>query len=149
MTRLNRIRRITNMTEKNERAARTEVARANRELDDARASLESVWNQCRAAADNDSELPLKFGRALVETGWILADERTSSVNDATERLEQRTSAWAEQRTRLDALGRLVDRLEEADRSDQARRDQNDLDDIVATRYIAKQRIHATPSGMLS
>jgi hypothetical protein len=143
MNRQKRVRRIADATERSERAARAGVAVAARDLTTAQVSLEEIWDQCRSVAVSDTDLPLKFGRALVETGWLVAEERAAAVRGAEARLAERTTTWSTQKTRLDALERLIGRLDDVDRSERARRDRNALDDLVTSRTI-----HAAHEGSM-
>ena len=139
MTRLTRMQRVAHIAEKSEQISRRDVALAGRELDAARSSLASVWLQCEEIANNTEDIPLAFGRALLENGWLLAEQRETLVDAAEDRLEARRLAWSEQRHRVDALLRLVTRLRDAEIDDRMKREQHDLDDIVSSRFAASGR----------
>ncbi len=139
MTRLKRMQRVAHIAEKSEQIARRDVALAGHELEEARASLASVWIQCEEIANSTEAMPLALGRALLETGWLLAEERESLVDQALDRLEARRATWDQQRTRLDALGRLVTRLGEAEIEDRAKRERHELDDLVSSRHAGQGR----------
>lgn len=133
--RTQRIKRLAEIADKQERRARTELGAAFNERDEAAKALQSVFLQCREVVERPDEFSVRFGRGLIEAGWLAEQQRRSALEAAVEAVETKRSDWQRERTRVDALGRLMDRLAELDAADAARRTENELDDLVSARAM--------------
>ena len=130
------MQRLSDLTEKHERRSRRDLIEATTRHDAAEAALQSVFLQCRAIVEQPDAFSVKFGRGLIEAGWLAEEHRRSELDAAASHVEARRTAWQHQKTRLDALGRLIDRLaeDEAGAADRAAADE--LGDIIASRIVA-------------
>ena len=132
--RLRRMQRLADIAEKQERRSRRQLSEAVAERDAAAVALQSVFLQCREVAERPEEFSVRFGRGLIEAGWLAEQERRSALESAIDAAEQKQAEWHNERTRVDALGRLLDRLAEAEAEDEARRSESELSDIVSARH---------------
>lgn len=133
MTRTNRTKRLADVATKAERQAHQRLAAASNELRDAEESLEEIFIGCRRVAESSDELSVRFGRALIESGWLAAQEQQARCVSASAEVAERSEEWSERRSRVDALGRLLDRLRAADAEEKARLEVEALEDVIASR----------------
>ncbi len=143
MNRSKRITKIAALAESREGMARLELAVASRETATAEMALLSVFDQCRRAAadstssnppaDNTDQLSVRFGRALIESGWLAASACEEYLQMASRLEERKQDVWNERRTTVDALERLVDRFKLVDDIASARLNDNELDDLINSR----------------
>ncbi len=133
MNRSERVRRIKELVKTGEYQARRDLAVANRDLNDAESAVVSIFDQCRDLAHPSEDVPLAFGRALLQSGWLAAQERTQQRDAAAVVAGERHSTWAKQQTRLDALGRLLGRLELEESTNRQKHTEAELTDIISTR----------------
>ena len=133
------MQRVAKLVDTKEGEARRDLAAANRTAAAADDALEAVFEQCRQIATNDNELSLRFGRALIESGWLAVAERQAVCDQATAVATDKRIAWQGQRTRLDALGRLIERLQQLDTVETARQFDKDLDDLINARTVVSGR----------
>lgn len=129
--------RLANLAEKQERRSRRALGVAVAERDQAAHALQSVFLQCRDVAQRPNDFSVRFGRGLIEAGWLAEQERRSALEKAIDTADTRQAEWHHERTRVDALGRLLDRLAEADVEDAARMAESDLSDLVSSRSASK------------
>lgn len=132
-TRTKRMIRLAELAEKHERRSRQELVRASNEQEAAETALRSVFLQCREVVEQPDAFSVRFGRGLIEAGWLAEQQRRVERDAAIIAVESRRSAWQEQRTRLDALGRLVDRLAEDEEAVAGRVVERELDDLITAR----------------
>jgi flagellar biosynthesis chaperone FliJ len=132
-TRTKRMKRLAELTEKHERRSRQELVRASNEQEAAETALRSVFLQCREVVEQPDAFSVRFGRGLIEAGWLAEQQRRVERDAAAIAVESRRSAWQAQRTRLDALGRLVDRLAEDEEAAAAREAELELEDLINAR----------------
>ena len=131
--RTKRMQRVADLAEKHERRSRRDLVAASDEHERAEAALRSVFLQCREVVEQHDAFSIRFGRSLIEAGWLSEQQRRTERDAAAIAVETKRSAWQQQRTRLDALGRLVDRLADADAEAAVREVERDLDDLINTR----------------
>lgn len=132
-----RMRRLADLAEKQERRSRRAFGQALDERDQAAHALQSVFLQCREVASRPEDFSVKFGRGLIEAGWLAEQERRSALEAAIDAADARQMEWHHERTRVDALGRLLDRLAEVEAEDEARRAENELSELVSSRIAAR------------
>ncbi len=135
--RIRRMQRLAELAERHERLARRSLGQAITDRDSAAVALQSVFIQCREVAERPDEFGVRFGRGLIESGWLAEQERRSALESAIENTEDRRHEWSEQRTRVDALDRMLDRLHEAHVKDVARREESELNDLVSSRLVVR------------
>lgn len=128
------MQRLADIAETRERRSRRQLGDAIAERDTAAVALQSVFLQCREVAQRPDEFSVRFGRGLIEAGWLAEQERRSALESAIDVAEQKQAEWHNERTRVDALCRLLDRLAEAEAEDEARRSENELSDLVSARF---------------
>lgn len=133
--RTRRIRRLTDLAEKQERRSRQVLNDAVNQRNDAALALQSVFIQCREVMQRPDEFSVRFGRGLIEAGWLAERQRRGALEAAVEAADARMDQWHEQRTRVDALARLLDRLGEVEAEDAARRSENELSDLISARMV--------------
>ncbi len=133
MNRTARVRRIKELVKTGEYQARRDLAVASRDLNDAESAVVSIFDQCRNLAQPSDDLPLAFGRSLLQSGWFAVEERTEQRDAAAVIVDERHATWAHQQTRLDALGRLLGRLELEESSIRQKQTEAELTDIISTR----------------
>ena len=131
------MRRIADLAEKQERRSRRALGQALSDREEAAHALQSVFLQCRDVIERPEEFSVQFGRGLIEAGWLAEQDRRSALEAAIEAANERQAEWHEERTRVDALDRLLDRLHEADVETETRRLENELGDLVSSRMYAK------------
>lgn len=138
MSRVQRVTTVVRIRELQERMAEAEaisrqraVAARARAVEDAHRDLEDR-TAARPAALSFHEFARQ--RALLDGAVSVIDHRTGLLGHAEEELETARRAWHEAHQRHDAVDRLLDRAIEADRADELRRTQTELDDIVSTRH---------------
>lgn len=136
-TRVKRMKRLAELAEKHERRSRQELVRASNEQEAAETALRSVFLQCREVVEQPDAFSVRFGRGLIEAGWLAEQQRRVERDAAVIAVESRRSAWQAQRTRLDALGRLVDRLAEDEAAAAEREAERDLDDLITARTTTR------------
>lgn len=135
--RTQRIRRLAELAEKHERRSRGALGAAFNERDKAAYALQSVFIQCRDVAERPEEFSVRFGRSLIESGWLAEQHRRSALEAAIDAADDRQAEWREERTRVDALNRLLERLTDADAEDAARMAESELSDLVSSRSISR------------
>lgn len=135
-SRTNRMRRLSDLAEKQERQSRRALADAAIEHDAAEAALRSVFLQCREVVEQPDAFSIRFGRGLIEAGWLAEEQRRTERDAAAIAVETQRSAWQNQKSRLDALGRLVDRLADVDSASADRASAHELDDVLTSRLHA-------------
>ena len=131
--RTKRMRRLAELAEKQERRTRTDLVAARDEHERAETALRSVFLQCREVVEQPDAFSIRFGRSLIEAGWLSEQQRRTERDAAVIAAETKRAAWQQQRTRLDALGRLVDRLADADADAAEREIERELDDLISAR----------------
>lgn len=134
-TRTTRMKRLAGLAEKHERRSRQELVRASNEQEAAETALRSVFLQCREIVEQPNAFSVRFGRGLIEAGWLAEQQRRVERDAAAIAVERRRSAWQAQRTRLDALGRLVDRLAEDEAAAAERGVERELEDLINARNV--------------
>ncbi len=107
------------------------------EREEAAHALQSVFLQCRDVIERPEEFSVRFGRGLIEAGWLAEQDRRSALEAAIEAANDRQDEWHEERTRVDALERLLDRLNDAEAEDAARAAESELSDLVSSRLVAR------------
>ncbi len=127
------MRRLADLTEKREISTRRAFVEATNEREAAEVALRTVFLQCREVVEQPDIFSVRFGRSLIEAGWLTEQQRRLDRDAAAISVEIKRSAWQHQRTRLDALGRLVDRLAEADADAQDREAEQSLEDVINAR----------------
>jgi flagellar biosynthesis chaperone FliJ len=127
------MQRVADLAQKHERRSRRDLVVATGEHERAEAALRSVFLQCREVVEQHDGFSIRFGRSLIEAGWLSEQQRRTERDAAAIAVETKRSAWQQQRTRLDALGRLVDRLADADADAVEREVERELDDLINTR----------------
>lgn len=135
--RIRRMRRIADLAEKQERRSRRALGQAMTEREEAAHALQSVFLQCRDVIERPEEFSVRFGRGLIEAGWLAEQDRRSALEAAIEAANDRQDEWHEERTRVDALERLLDRLNDAEAEDAARAAESELSDLVSSRLVAR------------
>ena len=135
------MQRIADLAGRQERRSRQALGRAVNDHEQAAHALQSVFLQCRDVVSRPDEFGVRFGRGLIESGWLAEQERRSALEAAIEAVDARQAEWNHERTRVDALGRLLDRLAEAEAEDEARRAESELGDLVSARRVAGQNDH--------
>lgn len=128
------MKRLADLAEKQERRSRRVLGAAISERDAAARALQSVFLQCRDVAQRPEDFSVQFGRGLIEAGWLAEQDRRSALESAIDAAEARQVEWHHERTRVDALGRLLDRLAQADAEDAARQAESQLSDLVSARW---------------
>ncbi len=129
------MQRIADLAERQELSSRRALADATNEHEAADAALRSVFLQCRDVVEQADVFSVRFGRSLIEAGWLTEQQRGIDRDAAAISVEISRTAWQRQRTRLDALGRLVDRLADADAEAQDREAAQELDDLLNARTM--------------
>ncbi len=129
------MQRIADLAERQELSSRRALADATNEHEAADAALRSVFLQCRDVVEQADVFSVRFGRSLIEAGWLTEQQRRIDRDAAAISVEISRTAWQRQRTRLDALGRLVDRLADADAEAQDREAAQELDDLLNARTM--------------
>jgi len=127
------MQRLADLAEKHERRSRRDLVAATDERERAEVALRSVFLQCRDVVEQDDTFSIRFGRSLIEAGWLTEQQRRTERDAAAIAVETKRTAWQQQRTRLDALGRLVDRLAHADADAVEREIERELDDLINAR----------------
>lgn len=127
------MKRLADLAEKHERRSHQELVQASSEQEAAEAALRSVFLQCREIVEQPDAFSVRFGRGLIEAGWLAEEQRRVERDAAAIAVENRRTAWQEQRTRLDALGRLIDRLSEAETAAAEREAERELEDLINAR----------------
>ena len=145
MTRMKRMKRVADVAKTAERLAHQRVAASSNELHDAEQSLEEIFVGCRQVADSSDDLSIRFGRTLIESGWLAAQEQEARCFNAAAELAERSEEWRGRRSRVDALGRLLDRLQAADSKEQERLRISELEDVIASR-VSEPLLVALASG---
>lgn len=135
--RTRRIRRLADLAEKHERRSRGALGAAFTERDMAANALQSVFIQCRDVVERPEEFSVRFGRSLIESGWLAEQQRRTALEVAIDAADDRQAEWHEERTRVDALNRLLDRLTDADAQDAARMAESELSELVSSRSITR------------
>ena len=135
--RTRRMHRLAELAEKQERRSRRALGAAVAERDGAAHALQSVFLQCRDVAQRPDDFSVRFGRGLIEAGWLAEQDRRSALEAAVDAAETRKVEWSAERTRVDALGRLLERLAEADAEDAARQAEKELSDLVSSRMASR------------
>ena len=135
--RTRRMHRLADLAEKHERRSRRALGEAVAERDSAAHALQSVFLQCRDVAQRPDEFSVRFGRGLIEAGWLAEQDRRSALEAAVGVAETRQVEWHKERTRVDALGRLLERLAEVDAEDAARQAEKELSDLVSSRIVSR------------
>lgn len=134
MDRTARVKRLTELMELKKRQAKHELSMAQRALADATASADSVRSQCRKLV-HDENIPVVFGQMLAHAGTrSLAIRMAEQVAMAASADESRR-LWAIEHRRVDALGRLSDRLASMAEIDRSRRVESELDDTANARQL--------------
>lgn len=141
-----RMHRLAEVVERQEQRSRRALDAANRERDDAAHALQSVFLQCRDVAQRPDEFSARFGRGLIEAGWLAERERRAALEAAVDAADRRLGEWHQHRTRVDALERLIERLRQAEREDEARRSERELGDLVSSRSVALADSSGTEIG---
>lgn len=132
-TRTTRMTRLAGLAEKQERRSRQSLLKAANERDAAESALQAVFLQCREVVEQPNDFSVRFGRGLIEAGWLTEQERRLERDAAAIAVEHKRSTWQHERTRLDALGRLVDRLAADDLAMATRLAEDELDDLINAR----------------
>lgn len=140
MKRIERLRRVGNILETQERGARRAMAKANDELRQATADLEAVLDQCeRLIRPGDGQraseptLPVVVSAAIVQAGLREAGNRAETIETATEAAEERQRIWREANRRQEAVDRLVDRWREEEEMEADKRNNDGLDEVITAR----------------
>jgi len=131
------MRRLADLAEKHERRSRRALGKALTEREEAAFALQSVFLQCRDVVERPDEFSVRFGRGLIEAGWLAEQDRRSSLEAAIEAANDRQTEWHAERTRVDALDRLLDRLTDAEAQGEVRKVESDLNDLVSSRIAAR------------
>lgn len=147
--RTKRMQRLAELTEKRERRSRRDLMEATQQHDAAEAALQSVFLQCRQIVEQPDAFSTRFGRGLIEAGWLAQEHHRAERDAAAVDVESRRSAWQQQRTRLDALGRLIDRLGEDETSQVDRAAEAELADLIAARLVAMQEARSNGIEVLA
>lgn len=134
------MRRLADLAEKQERRSRRALGQALTERDEAAQALQSVFVQCRDVVERPEEFSVRFGRGLIEAGWLAEQERRGALEAAIENANNVQVEWQNERTRVDALGRLLDRLTQADAEDAARKIESELADLVSSRTVVQSAV---------
>ena len=145
MTPTKRMMRIAELCETQERHARHELLEATRETERAEAALAAVFDQCRQVAEGSGDLSLTFGRALIESGWLTAREREECLELSRDITQEKQEVWGHRRSRLDALARLIERLQKSEDLEAARIVAADIDDLVAMSGRREQLVEGLQS----
>lgn len=135
--RTRRMRRLADLAEKQERRSRRALGQALTEREQAAHALQSVFLQCRDVVERSDEFSVRFGRGLIEAGWLAEQDRRSALESAIEAANDRQDEWHEERTRVDALDRLLGRLTDAEAEDAVRKVESELGDLVTSRIVAR------------
>jgi hypothetical protein len=129
------MRRLADLAEKHEISSRRAFVAATNDREAAEVALRSVFLQCREVVEQPDLFSVRFGRSMIEAGWLTEQQRRIDRDAAAIAVEVRRTAWQQQRTRLDALGRLVDRLAEDDAAAVDRETEQSLDDVINARTM--------------
>ncbi|MDH3683997.1 MAG: hypothetical protein OEV40_29085 [Acidimicrobiia bacterium] len=139
MSRLERLRRVAAAVETRERHARRAMAAANRDRDEAIIAVRAVLDQCRdasgaAAPTRDRpRLPLAAAHALIQSGLREATDRERLRDEAGRTAEEKQMLWQDAHRRNEAISRLTDRWQLAERTEVDRRRYAALDDLITAR----------------
>ncbi len=135
MTRSRRIGSLVRIRSLQARLAETEVARARRDVEVQRQHLESAFDDLEArvlqASGSVDSVDRLLGHRQVLGGAVRRiDDRAAHLDLANESLDGVRATSIDAHRRRDAIERLHDRAVAADRADEARRTQTQLDEHV-------------------
>jgi len=133
--RTRRIHRLAGVVEQQEQRSRRALGVAIQERDDAAHALQSAFLQCRDVVQRPDEFSVRFGRGLIEAGWLAERERRAALVAAVDAADRRLDEWHHQRTRVDALERLKERLQQAETEEVERHAEGELGDLISARTV--------------
>lgn len=139
MKRSERVGTVVRVREIQEQLAETEAVRRRRDADDRRAEAVQAHADvdARSAIGGGSALSfteLARRRTVIDAAVAAAEHRDVVAEHADEALDLARAAWLGAHRRHDAVDRLLGRTQIAERADEARRVQAELDDVVAARH---------------
>ncbi len=152
MKRTDRLRRIGDILETQERSARQAMAQANDELRRASEAVEVVLEQCgrvhppgdKSSQSSDPTLSAAASAAIVESGLREASDRAAVRDDAWEAAEERRRVWQRVNSQYEAVGRLAERRTEEAEVEMRKRSGDELEDVINAR--GSRTRHPNPDG---
>ena len=142
--RTKRILRLRDLAEKQEKAARMEMAKAETTLRSAKAAKSSMLQ--RTFATLDTSVPPRLGHALIAASVSSAARQDLAITELDGQVQEAKGTWSRSRQHAGSVGKLYDRVEAKEREQAARVVERELGDMISGR-IAMRNASMVSSGV--
>ncbi len=138
--RRHRIARLRDIADRQEKAARLQMAQSEISVRGAREAKAESLRRTEEVLHQD--LPGRFREAVFRASLSSSQRQDAVIGELVVQLERNISSWQDRRQRAGSFERLYDRIERQDRLEAQRVAERELGDIVNSRIAARTQTNA-------